>query len=73
MCINAPWKLPIAYYLINGISTEQKGNLVTQCLIAIQEAGLLIVSITYDGLSSNISMLQSLGCNIHTQELTFQL
>lgn len=31
VCINACWKIPIAYYLINGINTEQKGNLVKQC------------------------------------------
>jgi len=55
--------LPAAYYLINGISSEQKCNLTIQCLTAIHETGLLIVSLTCDGLASNLSMLNSLGCN----------
>jgi len=48
VCMNQPWKLPVAYYLINGISSEQKCNLTIQCLTAIHETGLLIVSLTCD-------------------------
>ncbi|KAL6419599.1 hypothetical protein ACFW04_013687 [Cataglyphis niger] len=28
-CINSTWKIPIAYYLVKGISSEEKSNLVT--------------------------------------------
>ena len=35
VCINQSWKLPVAYYLVNGISTDQKRNLTLQCLTAI--------------------------------------
>jgi len=28
VCINNAWKLPIAYFLINKLSTEEKSNLV---------------------------------------------
>lgn len=65
VCINQPWKIPIAYYLINGISTEQKTNLTLQCLSALESTGLSVVSLTCDGLSSNLSMLKSLGCNFN--------
>lgn len=34
---------------------------------------MLIVSLTCDGLASNISMLQKLGCKFDTQEFIFQL
>jgi len=63
VCINQSWKIPIAYYLVNGINTQQKQNLTTQCLIAVQETGMSIISLTCDGLRSNLSMLESLGCN----------
>lgn len=63
VCINQAWKIPVAYYLINGMTTEQKRNLTLQCLAAIQETGMLVVSLTCDGLQSNLIMLQSLGCN----------
>lgn len=66
VCINQSWKIPIAYYLVNGISTEQKLNLTLQCLLALQQTGMLIVSLTCDGLRSNLNMLQKLGCNFDT-------
>lgn len=72
VCINEGWKLPIAFFLINGISMEQKRNLTEQCLTALQETGMLIVSLTCDGLSSNLSMLQSLGCNFNSNSNNFQ-
>jgi len=47
------------------MTAEQKRNLTVQCLTAIQETGMLIVSLTCDGLQSNITMLESLGCNFN--------
>ena len=72
VCINQAWKLPIAYYLINGINTDQKRNLTEQCLTALHEAGMLVISLTCDGLSANLKMLQSLGCNFDVQSSDFQ-
>lgn len=72
VCINQAWKLPIAYYLINGISSDQKRNLTMQCLTAIHEAEMLITALTCDGLTSNLSMLRSLGCNFNVDSNTFQ-
>lgn len=34
-----------------------------QCLQALHESGMLIISLTCDGLNTNLTMLQSLGCN----------
>ncbi|EZA61228.1 hypothetical protein X777_08440 [Ooceraea biroi] len=45
------------------MSTEQKRNLVLQCLTAVHESGMLIVALTCDGLQTNLTMLHSLGCN----------
>lgn len=61
--INQSWKIPITYFMINGITSEQKKNLTLQCLQALQESGMLIIALTCDGLSSNLTMLQSLGCS----------
>lgn len=72
VCINQSWKLPVAYYLVNGISTDQKRNLTLQCLTAIQETGMLIVSLTCDGLRSNINMFEKLGCNLNIKHNNFQ-
>lgn len=63
VCINNAWKIPIAYYLINKITAEQKSNLVLQCISAVSSTGLKIVTVTCDGMSTNISTLKLLGCN----------
>lgn len=72
VCMNQSWKIPIAYYLINGISSNQKRNLTLQCLTAVNETGMLVISLTCDGLSSNINMLYSLGCNFNINTNNFQ-
>lgn len=37
ICMNDNWKIPIAYFLINGLNAEQKKNLTLQCLKALHE------------------------------------
>ena len=63
LCMNDAWKIPIAYFLINKISSEMKSNLILQCTSAIYNTGMKVISVTCDGLSSNISAFKYLGCN----------
>lgn len=65
MCINDAWKLPIAYFLINKLSAEEKSNLVLQCISAVHTAGMRVVSITCDGMITNQSLFKSLGCKFN--------
>ncbi|KAL4136464.1 hypothetical protein QTP88_008012 [Uroleucon formosanum] len=37
--INTSWKVPIAYYLINGISAEEKANIILNCLQELDTTG----------------------------------
>lgn len=62
VCINGAWKLPIAYYLINKITAEEKSNLVLQCISAVYSTGMRVVSVTCDGMMTNQSTLKLLGC-----------
>ncbi len=41
VAINSCWKVPIAYFLINGISSQEKSNLVNICLSNVHEAGVI--------------------------------
>lgn len=59
-------------FLLNGINAERKKNLTLQCLQALQENGMLIISLTCDGLSTNLTMLQSLRCNFSVDSTYFQ-
>lgn len=61
--INGRWKLPLGYFLVDGLGGEQRANLVLQCLKIVQPTTAKIVSLTCDGAAANISMLRSLGCS----------
>ncbi|KAL4156091.1 hypothetical protein QTP88_000126 [Uroleucon formosanum] len=54
--INTSWKVPIAYYLINGISAEEKANIILNCLQELDTTGVIIKTLTFDGAANNLSM-----------------
>ncbi|GBO05547.1 DNA transposase THAP9 [Araneus ventricosus] len=63
VCINSHWKLPIGYFLSNGLSSTQKQTLIKHCLSLLHQNNVNVVSLTFDGLSNNFSMAKQLGCN----------
>ncbi|XP_018302437.1 uncharacterized protein, partial [Mycetomoellerius zeteki] len=68
-CINSHYKIPIAYYLIHSLSGKERANLLTQCLLILHEANVHIVSVTVDGATSNISMLNKMGANLSMKDV----
>lgn len=64
-CINGTWKLPVAYFLTNGLSGEQKCSVVKQGIMLVENTGVKIVSLTCDGAPSNLTMSTLLGCSFH--------
>lgn len=67
--INGRWKVPIAYFLIHGISGEQKASLVLQALSLCQDVNISVKAITFDGCPANLSMAKKLGCNLDPKHL----
>ena len=59
--LKSSWKLPVGYFLINGLGGEERKALVTDCIERLYAAGVIVVSLTHDGAAANLSMLQSLG------------
>ena len=59
--VNQSWKLPVGYFLVDGLNGEQRKNLVLSCLSKLHSAGVKVVSLTHDGAASNLSMLRLLG------------
>lgn len=68
VCLNESWKIPVAYFLVNGLSAETRANLLKTCLIECYQVGVDIVAITFDGCASNISAANLLGCNLKCPE-----
>ena len=58
--LNASWKPPVVYFLIVGMSGVECANLVHQCLCKLADIGVWIESITCDGPSCHVTMLETL-------------
>ena len=62
--VKSSWKLPVGYFLIDGLSGQERKNVVLDCIERLFSVGVLVVSLPHDGCSANLSMLQLLGINL---------
>ena len=72
--VDGNWKVPCAYFFIDGLSGEERANLVRLCIGRLYDVGVNVVSLTCDGPSCHLTMLRSLGATIsfpHTIEGSF--
>ena len=63
------WKLPVAYYLIDGLAAAERKNLINDLIEKLHTVKINIVSLTFDGTSTNISMAQKLGCDFDPEKI----
>ncbi|KAF0761572.1 THAP-type domain-containing protein [Aphis craccivora] len=52
--INGYWKLPIGYFLIDGLNGQERVNLLQKAIELLSDTGVKINSITFDGTSSEL-------------------
>ncbi|CAD6208873.1 GSCOCG00010695001-RA-CDS, partial [Cotesia congregata] len=80
--MNENWKIPIGYFLIRSLNSEERANILTLAFELLQRANCKVYSITFDGAASNISMCNHLGANLNygpnfkpyfTNPVTFEL
>jgi hypothetical protein len=43
--INERWKVPVGYFLINGLNADERVNLVNKCLHLLNEVGVTCYSL----------------------------
>eukprot|EP00102_Acyrthosiphon_pisum_P024286 XP_016661496.1 PREDICTED: uncharacterized protein LOC107884274 [Acyrthosiphon pisum] len=67
--VNESWKLPIAYFLARSLNSSQKSELIHHALHVLESTGVKIISLTFDGCSSNINTAQILGCTYNVETL----
>lgn len=60
--LNDAFKLPLGYFLINGMSAEQRANIIKMCLKKCHEVQAEVVSLTFDGCAANLATAKLLGC-----------
>lgn len=67
--INTKFSIPVAYYFIKCLNSLEKSILIKSVISAITDVGTKIVSITFDGLSSNLSSCELLGASFSTENM----
>lgn len=65
VCLNGSWKVPVGYFLLDGLAANEKAGLVKRCLEFVQESGVTVTSVTFDGAPVNFKMVESLGANFN--------
>ena len=69
--MNASWKIPVAYFLIDGMSGSERANIIRECLHRLHSTGVIVASVTCDGPACHFSMLKDLGADISPSSSTF--
>eukprot|EP00795_Rhopilema_esculentum_P013870 gene13870-4818_t len=67
--VNGAWKIPLAYFFIDGLSGAERANLINVCLQRIWDTGAKVVSVTCDGPSCHFSMMSELGAKLDPNDL----
>lgn len=71
VALNAGWKIPVAYFLIDSLTAQKRANLLKISLELLHEAKADVYSLT-DGAYVNISMAEILGANFSFNHEKFQ-
>ena len=61
VCVNGSWKIPLGFFLIDGLTGAEKANLVRECFQRLHQCGVTAVSLTCDGPSCHFTMMRELG------------
>ena len=69
VAVNSSWEVPCGYFLVNGLSGNEKANLTKECIAKLQDVGVKVVSFTCDGPTSHQSMLKALGARMTPDNL----
>ena len=64
VAINSSWKVPIAYFFIDGLSGVERANLVTIAIKKLHDVGVEVISLTCDGPSCHFAMMSNLGASL---------
>lgn len=63
VCINGAFKVPVGYFLIDGMTGSEKADLVLKCLDFVHTSGVIVSSFTFDGAPANLTMAKKLGAD----------
>ena len=62
--VNSNFKIPVGYYLIHSLNGSNRAKLLKTVIENVNETGAIILGVTSDNPSTNISMFQHLGAKL---------
>lgn len=62
--INSHFSLPSALFFIDSLDAAQRAEITKECIIKIEEAGAKVLTLTFDGTTTNFSMANKLGADL---------
>ena len=69
VCLNKSWKVPVGYFFIDGLSGQERANLVKLCIKRLHDVGVDVIALVCDWLSCHFAMLRALGPNLTPPQL----
>ncbi|XP_059474657.1 uncharacterized protein LOC132196191 isoform X1 [Neocloeon triangulifer] len=60
--------MPCGYFFIDSLSGKERAELLKECIVKLENLGVQIESVTFDGAASNITMASVLGANLDSFE-----
>lgn len=68
-CVNDRWKMPVAYFLIHKLDTDDQAFLIEEVVYFLESNQIDVVSVTFDGLKTNLSTAKKLGASLDPENL----
>ena len=70
--VNDHWKIPFAYFLINGLTSTEKASIINDALVFLHESNVNIISLVFDGAANNICMMKKLVQNEESNDFIME-
>ena len=69
VAVNGSFKIPVGYFMTNGMTGRELANLTKVCLKKLHDVGVTTISVTCDGPPSNMSMMTELGACLKANDI----
>lgn len=66
--VNKHFKIPVAYFLIDGLATHERASITNEILRRLSAIGLIVISVIFDGLPANLSAMKALGADFDSNQ-----
>ena len=69
--IKQPWSYPIAYFLVNRLTSKTQSQVIKEAINLLTDATLDVQAVIFDGCSKNLATARNLGCKLDAFDGSF--